>query len=154
MKRIHITAITLAVLCLLMCAALAGCSGDKEATANDVTEAAQAATQSAETKAAEATEAPAAATEAETTADKAESPLVGTWTYEDGGFTYTFNADGTGAYEVFGEVLNFTYTDNGDSIDVLYDDVDSPLNLPYSIDGNTLTVKDSFDEEVKYVKAD
>ena len=150
MKKISIIAITLAVLCFVTCAVLTGCSGDNGATASDQTEAAQA-TQADTTEAAAATDAP--ATEAETTADSNASPLIGTWDYEDlSGVSYTFNADGTGEYELLGEVMSFTYTDNGDSVEILYADVDGPSALDYRIDGNVLIIKDSFGEDVKYIK--
>lgn len=138
-----------------MCGTFAGCSDSGDNSA-DPTEA-QAA-ESSVTEAAEATQAPQPATGAqtdaqtETTAENSASPLVGSWVFEEGGFTYTFNADGTGSYDAFGEVLNFTYTDNGDSITMTYVDVDVPTTLPYAIDGNTLTVTDSFGSEVKYIK--
>ena len=62
MKKTSVIAISLAVLCFVMCTVLVGCSDDNGATAGDQTEVVQA-TQSTETAAA-ATEAPAAATEA------------------------------------------------------------------------------------------
>ena len=63
-----------------------------------------------------------------------------------------FNADGTGTYDMFGEGMSFTYTDNGTSIEFLYEDVDDPTVLEYTIDGDTLTMKDSFGSDVTYVK--
>ena len=45
-----------------------------------------------------------------------------------------------------------TYTDNGASIEFTYEDVDAPTVLEYTIDGDTLTIKDSFGSNVKYIK--
>jgi len=153
MKRISIISIAI-ILCIILTAALTGCSGGKTATEADKTEAAQAteaAETVAETTAATEAEKTEAATEAETESEK--SPLVGSWDYEElSGFVYTFNEDGTGKYDVFGEVMNFTYTDKGDSIEFHYEDVDAPTTLDYSIDGDTLTIKDSAGADVKYIK--
>ena len=48
--------------------------------------------------------------------------------------------------------MNFAYTDNGDSFTMTFEDADAPTTLAYSIDGNTLTVKDSVGSDVKYIK--
>ena len=152
MKRIHIVTILFCLMCILMCGLFAGCSDSNNKT-SDPTEALE--TISIVTEAAETTDAPQPATEAqtETVADGNDSPLIGTWEYKDmSGFTYIFNADGTGTYDVLGEVMNFNYTDNGDSFTMTFDDTDAPTTLSYSIDGNTLTVTDSFGENVKYIK--
>lgn len=134
----------------MMCTVFAGCSENNGDSAKDNTE--PEATQSSEATAAAETEAPATAAQAETTAGNDSSALIGSWEYESGGFTYTFNADGTGTYDVYGEVMNFTYTDNGSSIEMLFDDVDTPSTYEYSIEGDALTIKDSFGEDVKYIK--
>lgn len=88
----------------------------------------------------------AAATEAE------KITLVGQWQYENGGYVYTFNEDGTGNYNAFGTPLNFTYTDKGTSIELKYEDVDGPSTYEYTIEGNTLTIKDDFGQDVKYIR--
>ena len=151
MKRTRIVTILFCMLCILVCGSFAGCSDSNDKSADPTK---TQATISSSTEAAEATEAPQPVTDAqaETTADSNRSPLVGTWEYEEGGFSYTFNADGTGTYDVFGEVMNFAYTDNGDSFAMTFEDADAPTTLAYSIDGNTLTVKDSVGSDVKYIK--
>ena len=77
--------------------------------------------------------------------------LVGSWAYEeDLNFVYTFNANGTGTYTIHGEVLNLTYQDNGTSVD--YEMGGVPGSFEYTISGNTLIIKDSAGEDVKYTR--
>ena len=104
-----------------------------------------------------ATEAPApATTEAaiETEAEgSADTGLVGSWDYAElSGMVYTFNADGTGTYDMFGEVLKFTYEADGSTLKITYtdEDVDAPMELEYKIDGDTLNVKDSMGNDTIY----
>lgn len=79
------------------------------------------------------------------------SALIGSWAYEeDENFVYTFNANGTGSYEVYGETINFTYTDNGSSVEIVFDDAPGTFN--YTIDGNTLVLVDSTGTDVRYIK--
>lgn len=83
--------------------------------------------------------------------DISRSSLTGVWVYEeDENFVYTFNANGTGSYEVYGETINFTYTDNGTSVEIVFDD--APGTFDYTIDGNTLVLVDSTCTEVRYIK--
>ena len=85
------------------------------------------------------------------TGGRGESPLVGTWAYEeDSNFVYTFKANGTGTYVIYGETLKFTYTDNGSSVRIVFED--GPGVYDYSVSGNTLTIKDSTGADVKYTK--
>ena len=78
--------------------------------------------------------------------------LVGEWTYELGGYTYNFKADGSGTYSVGESVMEFTYEVDDDTLAITYKDVDAPLVLEYSLDGNTLNIKDSFGSDTIYVK--
>lgn len=80
-----------------------------------------------------------------------ESALIGSWAYEeDENFVYTFNSNGTGTYTVYGEAINFTYTDNGTSVRMVFDD--APGTFDYTISGSTLTLKDSTGADVRYIK--
>ena len=83
-----------------------------------------------------------------------EDPLVGKWTNELMGleFTYTFNADGTGDYYAAGTDMPFTYTAKDGQLSILFSDVDVPYETPYTIEGKTLTVKDSLGMDVTYKK--
>ena len=83
--------------------------------------------------------------------DGERSALIGSWAYEeDANFIYTFNANGTGSYEVYGETINFTYTDKGTSVEMIFDD--APGTFDYTIDGNTLVLVDSTGADVRYIK--
>ncbi len=79
------------------------------------------------------------------------SALIGSWAYEeDENFLYTFHENGTGTYAVYGESLNFTYTDNGTSVEIVFDD--APGVFDYTIDGNTLVLVDSTGTNVRYLR--
>jgi len=72
--------------------------------------------------------------------------IVGKWTYSSGGYTYTFNADGTGDYNG----SKFTYTIDGDKLSILYDGTTAPFETTFSIDGDKLDVKDSLGNSTIY----
>lgn len=74
--------------------------------------------------------------------------IVGSWTYETGGYTYTFNADGTGDYNG----AKFTYTTEGDKISILYDGNSVAFETVYEINGNKLNVKDSLGNDTIYIR--
>ena len=65
---------------------------------------------------------------------------------------YTFNADGSGSYDMFGEVMKFTYEADGSTLKITYIDegVDAATELEYAIDGDTLNVKDSLGNDTIY----
>ena len=79
--------------------------------------------------------------------------LVGTWEYKELDAAYIFNEDGTGAYRFYGAEMPFTYTDDGESVSILYTGNTSPNVFAYSISGKTLSIEDSYGEMVKYTKA-
>ena len=81
-----------------------------------------------------------------------KASLVGTWDYEGGRYIYTFNEDGTGVYDAAGTELEFTYKDNGNSIEMTYDNTTEPSVYEYRIEGDTLIIKDSLGSDVKYNK--
>lgn len=77
--------------------------------------------------------------------------LVGTWTYESGsGYIYTFNEDKTCSYEAFGTKMECTYEDEGTKVSILYKGNTAASTFEYKIDGDTLTIKDSFGQDVIY----
>jgi hypothetical protein len=89
-------------------------------------------------------------TEAKASAD---TGLVGSWDYAElSGMVYTFNADGSGSYDMFGEVMNFTYEADGSTLKLTFtdEDVDVPTELAYTIDGDSLNVKDSLGNDTIY----
>ena len=77
--------------------------------------------------------------------------IVGTWEYNTGGYTYTFNEDGTGNY-AYGETkMEFTYTASEDGkLSILYSGNTAAFETTYTIDGNTLNIKDSFGSDTIY----
>ena len=83
--------------------------------------------------------------------EKTES-IVGSWRYEGADYTYTFNEDGTGDYNVYGSEVKFTYSIKDNKISILYDGNTSPFETEYSIKGDTLNVKDSSGNDTLYKK--
>ena len=85
-------------------------------------------------------------------ADASDSnPLVGSWEYQSGGFTYTFNADGSGTYDIGADspmVFTYEYTDT--ELSILYEGNTDPMVLEYEINGDVLNVKDSFGSDTLY----
>ena len=84
-----------------------------------------------------------------------DEALVGTWEYTDGGYSYVFNEDGTGEYAIDGsDDMTFTWGADGESVSILYDGNSMPMTLAYSIDGDQLTIADSFGEDVVYISTE
>ena len=71
--------------------------------------------------------------------NKAQSsnPIVGTWTYELGGYTSTTK-------------MEITYKTERNMLSIMYKNSTAPLELEYSIDGDTLNVIDSFGNDTLY----
>lgn len=82
-------------------------------------------------------------------ATEAAPTIVGDWKYEGGDYIYHFKEDGTGTYDISGSTMNFTYTAEDGKLTITYDG-SSPMELQYSIDGDTLNVKDSFGKDTIY----
>ena len=81
--------------------------------------------------------------------------IVGQWKNDEYGydFIYTFNEDGTGEYDAAGSIMKFKYTINEDKISFEYTDEDmATLDTTFSIDGDTLNVKDANNEDTLYKK--
>ena len=143
----------------LICAAMLTCSlaacGEKTET-NETTATTAAATESVTTTAAEqattaaVTEAVTDATTEAAKADASDSDIVGSWEYEGGGFTYTFNDDGTGVYDLVGSQMKFTYTAENGVLAITYEGADAPIELEYELSGDTLNVKDSMGSDTIY----
>ena len=144
-----ITTKTISLICaLFLMVSLASCGAK-----NDTKET----TAPTEAPAPATTEAPAPAkteavieTEAKASAD---TGLVGSWDFAElSGMVYIFNADGTGSYDMFGEAMHFTYEADGSTLTITFtdEDVDVPTELAYTIDGDTLNVKDSLGNDTIY----
>ena len=81
--------------------------------------------------------------------------IVGQWKNAEYGsqFIYTFQEDGTGEYDSAGTIMKFKYTIDGNKISFKYEDKDmDTLDTTFSIDGDTLNVKDSNNEDILYKK--
>ena len=56
--------------------------------------------------------------------------------------TYTFNENGTGTYEIWGEVINFTYTVYGNELSIIYEEKYPPRKFEITVDDEALTIID------------
>ena len=80
-----------------------------------------------------------------------KDPIVGKWAYGSGdSFVFTFNQDKTCHYTANNK--DCTYTIDGDKISILYADNTAPFESNFKIEGNKLTLKDSFGNDVVYEK--
>ena len=86
------------------------------------------------------------------------NPIVGRWKYTDSelgdlgiDFIYTFNADGTGNYDMSGTKLEFTYTTDGNKLSIKYTE-SGLFETEYEIKDNVLNVKDSGGSDTFYKK--
>ena len=85
----------------------------------------------------------------EEVAGNTSASIVGTWTYESGGYTYVFKEDGTGTYC---DTMEFTYEVDGNKLSILYTGNTAPFETEFSIDGNKLNIIDSLGNDTIYVK--
>lgn len=93
----------------------------------------------------------------ETTASRAaatDSQLLGSWRNDDLGysFIYTFNADGTGQYDIMGSAMEFTYDIDGNKVAIAFPGDTGAFETEYRIDGETLSLMDSFGNATLYQK--
>ena len=76
--------------------------------------------------------------------------IIGTWDskeYPGFGFTYVFNADGTGSY--YGEKI--TWSIDGDQISIANEGVE-PFVTHYEINGNELNIVDGLGNDTIYIR--
>ncbi len=79
--------------------------------------------------------------------------LVGSWAYKtSSGYIYKFNSDKTGSYTAYGSERTFTYEDSGTQVTILYDGDTDGSTFDYRIEDKTLIIKDSFGNDVEYVR--
>lgn len=74
--------------------------------------------------------------------------IVGKWA--QGKYVYTFNEDKTCQYDASGTIMKCTYETEGDKISILYEGNTLPFETTFSIEGNTLNVKDSLGNDTLY----
>ena len=84
------------------------------------------------------------------TENETANAVVGTWAYST--YVYTFNEDKSGIYDVSGNVMKFTYEDDGETLSIMYEGSTVPTDLKYRIDGDKLIITDSFGSDVEYTK--
>lgn len=84
------------------------------------------------------------------------NPLEGQWQSENmSEYVYTFNGDGTGEYDMAGNVLPLNYETEGGKITITFlEEGYTPVTLEYEIDGNRLNIKDSFGSDTFYVRVE
>lgn len=82
--------------------------------------------------------------------NESKNPIVGSWEYS--GYIYTFNDDNTGSYTAFGNIMNFTYEDDGSKVKILYKGNTVPGTYEYKINDKKLIIKDSFGNDIIYEK--
>ena len=83
-------------------------------------------------------------------AKKSSNTIVGTWKYDGGDYTYHFNEDGTGDYSYYSAKMEFTYKTEENKLFITYNGSTAAFETEYSIDGDTLNVKDSFGKDTIY----
>jgi len=84
--------------------------------------------------------------------EAAKDPIVGAWKYEYGDYTYHFNEDGTGDYSYYNTKMEFDYKTEGNKLSITYKGSTAPFETEYSIEGDTLNIKDSFGKDTIYKK--
>ncbi|MCR4610966.1 MAG: BspA family leucine-rich repeat surface protein [Lachnospiraceae bacterium] len=89
--------------------------------------------------------------------DYAQTGIVGTFRYIDPDIqelvcTYTFNSNGTGKYDIAGEVLNFTYTTDGSTLTIMFEGQQVPMVVEYTVDANALVIIDGTGSEIVYTR--
>ena len=124
---------------------------DKKESA-DPSAASEVASTAAETTVTETTVEETTVEETAAAAKVEDTDIIGTWEFELGGFTYTFNDDGTGKYDVVGGLMTFSYEADGSKLTLNYDDGLPSAELEYSIDGDTLNIRDSAGNDTIYHK--
>ena len=83
-------------------------------------------------------------------AQKPANTIVGEWKYDMGDYTYHFNEDGTGYYDVGSNKMEFTYETEESKLSILFKGNTVPFETEYSINDNVLNVKDSFGNDTLY----
>ena len=82
--------------------------------------------------------------------NKQSKSIVGSWKHDN--YTYTFKEDNTGNYDIGGKKMKFTYQDDGKKVSILYTGNTTGSTYEYRIEGNKLIIKDSFGNDVEYIK--
>lgn len=97
------------------------------------------------------------ATDRSTSSDKKSNSVIGSWRYTDKDVpeltaTYTFNEDGTGQYDIAGQIMKLTYKVDGDKLSITFEGQSIPMDVEYKVSDDTLKIKDITDEYIEYKK--
>lgn len=76
--------------------------------------------------------------------------LIGSW--EHSGYVYTFNKNKTGSYGYGSSKRDFEYEDRGTLVVIKYKGDTVSNEYEYRIDDNKLIIKDSYGQDVTYIK--
>ena len=130
MKRI--ISLVLVVMLLGTCGLLVGCgkSGSKNATNEKYTDA---------------------------KGHELDGNLIGKWKCKFAGsdYVYTFKKDGTGVYDVAGSKMDICeWCTEKSTVKIKFNPDEASMDLKYKIKGDTLTIKDSLDNDVTYKRVD
>lgn len=81
-------------------------------------------------------------------------PLVGKWQAETlPEYVYTFNADGSGQYDMAGTILEMNYSTENGKITMNYTTEGySSVTLDYILEEDRLNIRDSFGKDVFYLR--
>ncbi|MCQ2973925.1 MAG: DUF5640 domain-containing protein [Bacteroidales bacterium] len=83
--------------------------------------------------------------------EASSNSLIGQWAHDS--YVYDFTDATNGKYIVSeSTVMDFTYEAKNDTLSILYTGNTDPMKLAYKIQGNELTVTDSFGSDVVYTK--
>jgi len=81
--------------------------------------------------------------------------IYGTWLRDsDSETTYTFNEDGTGAFDIGFAVLDFDWTVDSDTITIVNEDQNVSDTLEFSVDGDSLTLTNASGDSETYTKVE
>lgn len=83
-------------------------------------------------------------------------PIVGQWQSEElPDYVYTFRADGTGQYDMSGNILDLTYTTEEGKITISFlVEGYTPVTLNYELKDEKLNIRDSFGKDTFYVRVE
>jgi len=81
--------------------------------------------------------------------------IYGTWLRDsDGETTYTFNEDGTGAFDIGFAVLEFDWTEDSGVIRIANEEQNVTDALEFSVDGDTLTLTNAEGNSETYTRVE
>ena len=86
--------------------------------------------------------------------DSGSTGIVGTWeSVEAPGCFYNFNEDGSGNFDSEGDILNLTYTVNGNNVEITWEGSSTPQIWEYKIEGDTLSLTNTeYSQTLTYTK--